>query len=127
MRKEEGTDHFRGGRWTEALVAYRAGLGCLPPRALPPPPAVPRRDDDPDDDFPRDTDTDTEAGRGKGKAEDAKGKGKAKETGADDVPIALSSPAVSEADKEVARLRAVLNANIGACLVKLVSSRSLII
>lgn len=34
--------------------------------------------------------------------------------------VDISSPAVSETDKEAARLRAVLNANIGACFVKLV-------
>ena len=33
----------------------------------------------------------------------------------------ISSPAVSVADKETTRLRAVLHANVGACLLKMVS------
>ena len=110
-RKQEGTEHFRARKYNEALVAYRSALGLLPRRAVAP----------------------------------TQNKGKAKERAAD-APEASSSsmdaldtadrvegssnaeaevtqePALSPLEEECAKARAVLNANIGACYVKLASS-----
>ena len=47
-------------------------------------------------------------------------KSKQKEKAKEDEIVDVSSPAVSEAEQEQTKLRAVLNANIGACFVKLV-------
>ena len=110
--KDAGTAHFRAARWSEALDAYRAALACLPLRAVPPTPAAPTRDDDLDW---------SGAGVAGGKGEDkVKGKGKEQEEKEEEV-LDISSPAVSVADKETTRLRAVLHANVGACLLKMVS------
>ncbi|KJA26155.1 hypothetical protein HYPSUDRAFT_199361 [Hypholoma sublateritium FD-334 SS-4] len=109
--KDKGTAHFRGARWGEALSAYRAALACLParPATLTPAPAPPTRDDE----------LDGEAVGGAGGKGNDKGKGKGKEREEKEEVLDVSSPAVSAADKETARLRAVLHANIGACLLKL--------
>lgn len=63
---------------------------------------------------------------------DSKGKGKARDTGDSDddaqqgssaaVEPAEQEPELSEEERECAKMRAVLNSNIGACYVKLVSS-----
>ncbi|CAA7266620.1 unnamed protein product [Cyclocybe aegerita] len=97
-RKLEGNDHFRAGKWNDALVAYRAALNCLPKR--PPKPQ--------------------EEGQRKGLHDDLDEESPPRPKEDKDAEVAdVSSPAVSEADKEHAQLRAVLNANIGACFVKL--------
>ncbi|KAH9486748.1 Tetratricopeptide repeat protein 1 [Psilocybe cubensis] len=97
-RKQEGNDHFRAGKWNEALVAYRSALNCLPKR-----PASPRAEKS-------QLGEDDEGGEPEPTPDLPK---------AEEDVIDLSSPAVSEVDKEAARLRAVLNANMGACFVKL--------
>lgn len=102
-RKQEGNDQFRAGKWNEAIVAYRSALNCLPRRLVKdgdtPSPTADEGDDDEVTENP--------------KAQKAK---EPEVEGVDEV----SSPAVSEAEKEYARLRAILSANIGACFVKLV-------
>ncbi len=71
---------------------------------------VPTRDDDLDW---------SGAGMVGGKGED-KVKGKGKEREKEEEVLNISSPAVSATDKETARLRSVLHANVGACLLKMV-------
>ncbi|KAJ6509252.1 TPR-like protein [Mycena vitilis] len=90
--KNEGNDHFRARNWDEALVAYRAGLGRVPKRRkLEIKPAA----DDADDDAPT-SPTDNQ----------------------DSAPKEEEVPLTPE-ELECAKARAVLNANIGACFVKL--------
>ncbi|KAJ7139842.1 TPR-like protein [Mycena epipterygia] len=89
--KNEGNDHFRARRWDEALVAYRAGLGRLPKK--PQPETKSPVDDDEDPPLaqqPSDSSTPKE----------------------DAVPM-------TPEETECAKARSVLNANIGACFVKL--------
>jgi hypothetical protein len=100
--KSEGNNYFRARKWNEALVAYRAGLGHLPKR--------------------KNRVAPTQAGNGT-----------QREVGLDDdEPISSERADESHLDdgiseelqpecEECAKARAVLNANIGACYVKLVS------
>jgi len=82
-------------------VAYRSALNCLPRRpAKAASPTNPRSDEE---------DAKTPPIPETSEAE------KVEEGGVEDI----SSPDVSKADKEVVSLRAMLNANIGACFVKL--------
>ncbi|KAI0830658.1 TPR-like protein [Trametes gibbosa] len=104
--KQEGNEHFRAKRWNEALAAYKVALGRLP-----------RRRESP------------QANNGnKGKAREVDGLG----NGADDEDVdEQPSPVVAmeakvthgtitpEVDMQCAKARAVLNANIGACFMKL--------
>ncbi|THU94843.1 hypothetical protein K435DRAFT_667588 [Dendrothele bispora CBS 962.96] len=93
-QKDEGNDHFRAQRWEEALASYRAGLGYLPKRI--PSTKLPSTEDD-------------EALENN--AESSKSPQASK---ADDV-----GEAEIREDPESVKLRAVLNANIAACYVKL--------
>lgn len=103
--KLEGNVHFRAKEWNEALVSYRTGLAYLPPR------------------------------REYGKE---KGKGRATEVDrlSDDEEDTIPEPVNSKSQEnevvgeelpvnntlaECAKARAIMNANIGACHVKLVS------
>ncbi|CCL98973.1 uncharacterized protein FIBRA_00981 [Fibroporia radiculosa] len=103
--KIEGNDHFRAQRWDEALVAYRFALGRLPKRN------------------PR-----TQKGSGVGD------KGKEREDPLDDddgfdTPGKPADPPKEDEfvepqppsglELECAKARSVINANIGACYVKL--------
>ncbi|CAL1695388.1 unnamed protein product [Somion occarium] len=88
--KAEGNDHFRAKSWDEALAQYRSALGHLPKRKVIKPISPPP--DDPE-------------------AKVDSGKGKQRETDEVEEPEPLAS--------ECAKARAVLNANIGACYVKL--------
>ncbi|KAH7924883.1 hypothetical protein BV22DRAFT_1034674 [Leucogyrophana mollusca] len=92
--KQEGNEHFRASQWNEALVSYRGALARLPNRKESQ--TLPIDEADPDEELdlhpPRDT------------------KGTAPEHPAIDPP--------SELELECSKARAVLNANIGACLVK---------
>ncbi|KZV75601.1 TPR-like protein [Peniophora sp. CONT] len=109
-RKQEGTEHFRARRYAEALVAYRSALGLLPRR-----PVVHAQD----------------KGKGKERAVDASETSASNEDAADtfdtvdsaeEHPEAAAGPAntaTSALEQESAKARAVLNANIGACHVKL--------
>ncbi|KAG5648125.1 hypothetical protein DXG03_006079 [Asterophora parasitica] len=103
--KTEGNDHFRAARWNEALVAYRSGLSNLPRRIE----AV--------DYGPADGDNSSE----EAPAEEVIKEGE--HLVSTDDP--LSPSLLDDLDKSCAKLRAVLNANIGACYVKLVNMISL--
>ncbi|KAJ7646857.1 hypothetical protein FB45DRAFT_891631 [Roridomyces roridus] len=95
--KAEGNDHFRAGRWEEALVAYRAGVGRLPPRKVKP---IVRGSRDVD---------------GEAEAEEEDGDGDGDDAKVEEEPEIPPTPE----EIEYAKVRAVLNANIGACYVKL--------
>ncbi|KAF5312125.1 hypothetical protein D9619_003040 [Psilocybe cf. subviscida] len=106
-RKQEGTDFFRKGEWNEALVAYRAALNCLPRRPEAKQDAKATETSEVDDDADESSIDSTAT------------KSKQKEREKEVEVVDVSSPAVSEADQELIKLRAVLNANIGACFLKL--------
>ncbi|KAJ7357080.1 TPR-like protein [Mycena albidolilacea] len=97
--KNEGNDHFRARRWDEALVAYRAGLGRVPKRQKPEKQPETHSEDDVDDDPTPSQEDPTE------------------NSPKEEVPM-------TDEEIECAKARAVLNANIGACFVKLVSFAS---
>jgi len=104
-RKYEGNECFRAKKWNEALVAYQSGLNCLPKR-------------------PSKSGTDaTAASNPLPSDETAEGTDPSLNSSKDveEPAIEIVSPASAEngSDKECARLRAVLNANIAACHVKL--------
>ncbi|KAK0465375.1 TPR-like protein [Desarmillaria tabescens] len=99
--KLEGNDHFRQHQWNEALVAYQSGLGHLP-----------KRKKKNVSESPEDLLSSTESDRDE-------------ETN-DKVELAVTpdnteaeADTDTETDRECARARAVLNANIGACFVKM--------
>ncbi len=101
--KQEGNGHFRAKKWDDALVAYRAALGQLPKRA------------------PSATEPSGPKGKGKepgvpGLSDEEEGNSTAAEAAEDSKPPRV----LSEAEKEYAKVRSILNANIGACYVKLV-------
>ncbi|KAF5377688.1 hypothetical protein D9615_005234 [Tricholomella constricta] len=99
--KAQGNDYFRASRWDEALVAYRSGLDQLPKR-------IQQVDD---------ISTEGDNSSGELPTEEAMKKDqplKEEHLSTTDDP----SPSQAELD-EYAKLRAVLNANIGACYVKL--------
>ena len=95
--KVEGNDNFRAQEWSAALVSYRTGLSKLPARKG------------------------IAKGRGKEKAtdddDDANSAGKSKPDPDQNDEV----QPISAIEAECAKARAVLNANIGACHVKLVS------
>ncbi|VDB99846.1 unnamed protein product [Peniophora sp. CBMAI 1063] len=91
-RKQEGTDHFRARRYAEALVAYQSALGLLPRR-------LEQRAQD----------------KGKERAVIAPETDPSDEDAEESSPVAPLSPL----EQDCAKARAVLNANIGACHVKL--------
>ncbi|KAG1773130.1 TPR-like protein, partial [Suillus occidentalis] len=97
--KQEGNESFRASRWSEALVSYRTALSRLP-RRKPPPPSLDSSSQDDTPDY--------------GGARSASS---SKVPTREDGPGPVSIP--SELEAECAKARAVLNANIGACLVKL--------
>lgn len=109
--KLEGNEHFRKQSWDEALAVYRSALGRLPRRKIRAQAQTTQRD-------PAD-----------------KGKGKARDTGDSDEEDGQNSssdtlvdplePEPSELEREIAKARAVLNSNIGACYVKLVGVSSI--
>ncbi|KAI6045002.1 TPR-like protein [Pisolithus marmoratus] len=98
--KLEGNDLFKAGKWTEALVAYRTALSHLPPRRHPVNP--------PADGDPSSSDI----------------------TGAPDehdkTPESTQPEAPTEDDVELSKARAVVNANIAACLIKLDDNKGVI-
>jgi len=110
--KREGNDHFRARRWDEAISSYRTALGQLPSREK------------------RENETDN----GKGKGRDGGDSENDDDDHDDDnwprrtdpeEPATAESAVVpegppTEQDLTLAKTRAVLNANIGACHVKLV-------
>ncbi|KAG2368233.1 TPR-like protein [Suillus spraguei] len=96
--KQEGNESFRASIWNEALVSYRTALSRLPRRKSQLPSPNNSQDDTSDH-------------------------GGARSASSGKVPIREEEPEPanipSELEAECARARAVLNANIGACLVKL--------
>ncbi|KIJ21576.1 hypothetical protein PAXINDRAFT_165043 [Paxillus involutus ATCC 200175] len=93
--KLEGNELFKASKWSEALTSYRTALSQLPPQ---------QRSVEPDID-PSDTDLDTPEDHGQ-----PSGRGTS----------ASASPGVpNELEVECSKARAVLYANIGACLLKL--------
>ncbi|KAI6158763.1 TPR-like protein [Pisolithus thermaeus] len=91
--KLEGNDLFKASKWTEALVAYRTALSHLPPRKHP----VNR----PADEDPSSSDN----------AETPDEHNKTPENTQPEAP--------TEDEVEFSKARAVVNANIAACLIKL--------
>lgn len=102
--KAEGNDNFRAQEWSAALVSYRTGLSKLPARK------------------------ERDKAKGKGKAVDAdenppsddegEPAGESKSVPDQSKEVEVEEP-VSAIEAECAKARAVLNANIGACHVKL--------
>ena len=98
--KQEGNDHFRAKRWDEALVAYRSALGHLPSR-------------------PRSNDLGNDESDGPHRDDVPDGESTELEPEPEVPPPQQLPP--SELEVECAKARAVLNANIAACHMKLVS------
>lgn len=131
--KSEGNDHFRAGRWDEAVVAYRSALGQLPRRVEV---EVRRRSESGtggrvrgkdkgkgrEVDAPFDEEEDVAARRTSPtpRNEDASAEG----GGAAEEDQELETPP-SELEVQCAKLRAALHANVGACFVRLVRPCSL--
>ncbi|KAF7799047.1 hypothetical protein EIP86_010277 [Pleurotus ostreatoroseus] len=95
--KQEGNDYFRTGKWNEALASYRSALGRLPKRKAIEPPANKGKQRETLDDVEKEDNSD-----------DAKPEPEAEP---------LTEP--TALDIQCAKARATLNANIGACYVKL--------
>ena len=108
--KQDGTEQFKAGVWVEALGSYRAALGHLPLRreARMHKPWEEARAPSPSRDEPPDSVT----------SSTAKGKGKASEDEHEQEEQAEEP--LTGLQLECAKARAILNANIGACHVKLV-------
>jgi hypothetical protein len=108
--KQEGNDLFRRGKWDEALQTYRNGLALLPKRRNPPsspPPGSPHPPPATDD-----------------KGETPPAEGDANRTPTDVQNQHESTSADSPLERECAKARSVLNANIAACHVKLASAHA---
>jgi hypothetical protein len=101
--KSEGNEYYRAGRWNEALSAYRAALGRLPKKW-----DMDYERKKEGSDMPNEEDDDERADGGNHNTNT--GKAKCSEE---------SEP--TDLDIACAKARAVLNSNIGACYVKLVS------
>ncbi|OCH95778.1 TPR-like protein [Obba rivulosa] len=99
--KAEGNEHFRAKQWEEALSKYRSALGHLPKRK--------QREQTPD------------AGKGKGREVDPEDEPEyeATESPANAETAETEEVPLTEAEVKCAKARAVLNANIGACYVKI--------
>ncbi|KIJ68237.1 hypothetical protein HYDPIDRAFT_106388, partial [Hydnomerulius pinastri MD-312] len=95
--KLEGNDLFKASRWNEALVSYRTALAQLPPRKR----TAERHTDHGPSSEPTDADSGHEQPSGESTNRSA------------------SPEAPDELDEECSKARAVLYANIGACLLKL--------
>jgi hypothetical protein len=106
--KLEGNEYFRAKQWNEALVSYRTGLSHLPPRR----------------------EHKTEKGKERAKEvgdpssdeeEDANAEQESSESEAQENEVTGEEMPIAKILAECAKARAVMNANIGACHVKLVS------
>ncbi|KAJ3555545.1 hypothetical protein NM688_g2517 [Phlebia brevispora] len=107
----KGMDHFRAARWNEALAAYRSGLGHLPKRR---------------------TKEASLADKGKQKenlddldAEETVDLAEGASTSQD--TNVLTEPEPTPLETECVKARAVLNANIGACHVKLGEHKEVVV
>ncbi|KAJ4486369.1 hypothetical protein J3R30DRAFT_3821212, partial [Lentinula aciculospora] len=92
--KGEGNDHFRARRWEDALATYRSALGRLPKRK-----AVRKPEPHLDEDELSPEHSSSQSSNEKSKDQDEE--------------------ILTEEEVQVAKARSVLNANIGACYVKL--------
>ena len=95
--KQEGNNHFRSKAWEEALAQYKSAL-CHLPRRKPKSPREPVETPEPSDPEVAGTPT------------------------LEPLSATLPKPA-NEERPEIVKVRAVLNANVGACYVQLVSRR----
>lgn len=100
--KQEGTEHFKAERWAEARASYVSALGRLPKRRIAEPKAT----------LP---DPEADAEREGGNTDKGKEKVEKELDGQELKPL-------TGLQLECAKARAILNANIGACHVKLVSN-----
>ncbi|KAK1227370.1 hypothetical protein PQX77_009634 [Marasmius sp. AFHP31] len=102
--KAQGNDHFRAGRWEEALASYRVGLGRLPKRKM-----KKQKQKTPDEDatFDMEREHDSVFGKERESGEEEKEEEKEEEEKEEKEEDVYSQP------------RAVLNANIAACFMKL--------
>lgn len=100
--KTEGNDHFRAKRWEDALGVYRSALGRVPKRKEP-------------KGKPDMKEKDKEGGDVEDEIEE--------ESNPQDAAAASEEQAneepLTELEVECAQVRSILNANIGACYVKL--------
>lgn len=99
--KLEGNDLFKAGKWTEALVAYRTALSHLPPRKRP---ATVNQPNDVDPSSSDITETPDEH----------------------DKAVESTPEAPTQDEVELSKARAVVNANIAACLIKLDDNKGVI-
>ena len=106
--KLEGNDMFRLNKWDDALQSYRNGLALLPERKkLPVPTAPDEKNNSPpaaDEGSPTHTEADIEESLASG--------------------TSVASDSSSPLERECAKARSVLNANIAACYVKLVRAHA---
>ncbi|KAF9535835.1 hypothetical protein CPB83DRAFT_842423 [Crepidotus variabilis] len=105
--KQEGNDHFRAKRWDDALATYRSALAYLPKRSFKKEVIIPSNEPGSESD-----DVDSGESLAKNRPEES-------QDGKDNDTIVISTPEVEQEEKEIQKLRAVINGNIGACLIKL--------
>jgi hypothetical protein len=119
-RKQQGNDLFRVGKWEGAMSAYRSALGCLPKRTVGAPGPMPADSDTLSDSG------DESQGRESGSGSKSKAKGGDRTTDEkEEEVVEVVTPVVEQSEREMKTLRAVLNANIAACYLKLVRSPSI--
>jgi hypothetical protein len=97
------------------MAAYQSGLGCLPERSVnaPEPP-------------PADSDALSNSDEVEGESSGSRGKAQTDVNATDEKEEEVVSPAVEQSEREMKMLRAVLNANIAACYLKLVRHASIL-
>lgn len=105
--KQEGNDLFRRSKWNEALQSYRSGLAQLPKRRPPPPSPPPPATDEEGNPPPAE-------GEFSGTPTDAESRCEPTDC------VNIDSPL----ERECAKVRSVLHANIAACHVKLASAHA---
>ncbi|KAH9950455.1 TPR-like protein [Amylocystis lapponica] len=102
--KLEGNEHFRAKRWEEALVAYRTGLGRLPKRN-------PVKSTKP-------SENDKGKQREHAPSDDDENMPPSPSRPPEPLPEVETIPSTA-LEMECAKARSIVNANIGACYVKL--------
>ncbi|KZT21656.1 TPR-like protein [Neolentinus lepideus HHB14362 ss-1] len=107
--KLEGNDYFRAGKWNEALNAYRSGFGRLPRRKE----KESKSGKGKERDFRKEFDEDEDDRNAPPSEEEQK---EDSDEAPQDEDILPESTAL---EKDCAKARAVLSANIGACYMKL--------
>lgn len=115
--KKEGNDLFRHGEWIEALHCYRNGLARLPKRRDPvpsPPPASSSSPGSPTTDDAGDPPSPLAEGQVHGASADANNQSEPSDHVNTDSPL----------ERECAKARSVLHANIAACHLKMASAHT---